>query len=40
LQVHNDIRSYISTAIKQNRNVLDCISQSYISPDFAAQLAV
>jgi len=40
LNVHNDIRSYISAAIKQNRNVFDCIYQTFIDPKFAATLAV
>lgn len=40
LGVHNDIRSYISTAIKQKLDVLDCLYQALIHPQFAAQLAV
>jgi transposase len=40
LNVHNDIRSYISAAIKQKRNVFDCIYQTFVDPKFAATLAV
>lgn len=40
LTVHNDIRSYISTAIKQNLNIFECIYQAFNNPEFAAKLAV
>lgn len=40
LEVHNDIRSYISTAIKQKLNVFDCICNAFLNPKYAAILAV
>lgn len=35
-----DIRSYVSTAIKQNRDVFDCILKAYQNPEFPTKLAV
>lgn len=35
-----DIRSYVSTAIKQNRDVFDCILMAHQNPELSAQLAV
>ena len=35
-----DIRSYVGTAIKQNRDVFNCILEAHRNPDFSAQLAV
>ena len=40
LNVYNTIRSYISTARKQNRNVFDCLIQTQNNPQFAMELAV
>ena len=40
LNVHNDIRSYVSTAIKQKLNVFDAIYNALVDPKFAANLAV
>lgn len=35
-----DIRSYVSTAIKQKRDVFNCILEAHRNPGFSAQLAV
>jgi len=35
-----DIRSYVSTAIKQKRDVFNCILEAHRNPDFSAELAV
>lgn len=40
LNVHNDIRSYVSSAIKQKLNVFDVIYQALVNPNFATTLAV
>ena len=40
MNVHATIRSFISTAQKQNRNIIDCILQVHQNPVFASQLGV
>lgn len=40
MQTHLDIRAFVSTAVKQDKNILDTIQEAYLNPHDSALLAV